>query len=317
MKTAGEEMAKRLIGVCGPTASGKTAVSVELAAKLGGEVISADSMQIYRGMDVLSAKPTAEETKGIRHHMIGVIDPRDSFNASRYREMAGALAEDAYRRGKTPILCGGTGLYIDALTKGMRMSEKADEGLRAELKAIAETEGGPERLHETLSRIDPESAARYPAGDVRRVIRSIEIVRLTGLTRAEQERIDALTPDDYDARLFALEWPRDELYRRIDARVDEMLARGLINEVSALIREGPDAHPTAIQAIGYKEIAAALRGETAMSDAVARMKTATRNYAKRQITWFRRDPRVTWLAAPGKTAGEIADEIIARLRADE
>lgn len=308
-------MKKRLIGLCGPTASGKTAVAVALAGKIGGEVISADSMQIYRGMDILSAKPTADETKGIRHHLIGEIDPKSYFTASRYRELAGEVAEDVYRRGKTPVLCGGTGLYIDALTRGMRMSEKADENLRAELKAIAETEGGPEKLHQMLFECDPESARKYPVGDVRRVIRSIEIVRLTGLTRAEQERIDAETPDAYDAKLFALEWPREELYRRIDARVDEMVARGLINEVSALIREGTDAHPTAIQAIGYKEIAAALRGETAMSVAIVRMKTATRNYAKRQTTWFRRDARVVWLNAPGKTAEELADEIIARLNA--
>ena len=306
-------MQKRLIGICGPTASGKTSVSVALAERLGGEVVSADSMQIYRGMDILSAKPTEEEMRGVRHHLIGVIDPKDGFNASRYRELAGTIVEDVFARGRTPVLCGGTGLYIDALTRGMRMSERADENLRAELKAIAETEGGPERLHAMLAACDPESAQKYPTGDVRRVIRSIEIVWLTGLTRAEQERIDAQTPDAYDARLFALDWPREELYRRIDARVDDMIVRGLINEVSALIRQGPDAHPTAIQAIGYKEIAAALRGETAMSEAIVRMKTASRNYAKRQTTWFRRDARVIWLTAPGKSAEALADEIIKRL----
>lgn len=306
-------MAKRLIGVCGPTASGKTAVAVELCRRIGGEVVSADSMQVYRGMDILSAAPDEREMGGVPHHMIRVLPPNARFNASRYREMASAEIEEIEARGKVPVLCGGTGLYINALTKGMRLSERADEALRAELKAIAAEDGGEERLHRMLAEVDPESAARYPAGDVRRVIRSIEIYRLTGMTRRRQEEIDARTPDAFDAKLFAIDWPREVLYERINRRVDEMIARGLIREVARLIDEGEDAHPTAVQAIGYKEIAAGLRGDCAMSDAIARMKTATRNYAKRQLTWFRADLRVTWLEPAGKTAAALAEEIAAAL----
>ena len=302
-------MNRHLIGVCGPTASGKTAVAVELCKRINGEVVSADSMQVYRGMDILSAKPTKEEMGGVTHHLIDCVEPTRKYNASSYREEANAVISEIRARGKVPVLCGGTGLYIDALIRGMRLSEKADEALRDELKTIAARENGPEILHEMLKNVDPESAEKYPAGDVRRVIRSIEIYRLTGMTRARQEEIDARAPNAYDARLFALRWPRETLYRRIDARVDEMISRGLINEVSALIQAGENAHPTAVQAIGYKEIAAALRGECAMSDAIVRMKTATRNYAKRQMTWFQRDSSLRWIDAEGKCSAEIADEI--------
>ena len=204
-------MAKRLIGVCGPTASGKTAVAVELCRRIGGEVVSADSMQVYRGMDILSAAPDEREMGGVPHHMIRVLPPNARFNASRYREMASAEIEEIEARGKVPVLCGGTGLYINALTKGMRLSERADEALRAELKAIAAEDGGEERLHGMLAEVDPESAARYPAGDVRRVIRSIEIYRLTGMTRRRQEEIDARTPNAFDAKLFVRSCQRQEL----------------------------------------------------------------------------------------------------------
>lgn len=308
-----EAMKPKLIVVAGPTASGKTACAVALCKRIGGEVISADSMQIYRGMDVLTAMPTREEMQGIVHHLLGIAEPTEKFSAAKYRDLARKAIAQVHARGAQPVLCGGTGLYINALTRGMRLSERADEALRAELKEIAAEDGGPERLHRMLAEVDPESAERYPAGDVRRVIRSIEIYRLTGMTRRRQEEIDAQTPDTFDARLFAIDWPREALYERINRRVDEMIARGLIREVARLIDEGEDAHPTAVQAIGYKEIAAGLRGDCAMSDAIVRMKTATRNYAKRQITWFRADPRVTWLKPEGKTAVQLAEEIEARL----
>ena len=302
-------MKKQIIGICGPTASGKTAVAVELALLINGEIISADSMQIYKGMDILSAKPTAEEMKGVPHHLLGFLDPKQSFSASAFREAAEEKLKDIEARGKTPILCGGTGLYIDALTRGMKLAEMADEKLRNTLKAEAEAPGGAERLHARLKALDPEAAERYPAADVRRVIRSIEINLLTGKTRREMELIDAQTPEAYSAKLFAIDWDRRELYNRIDRRVDDMLKAGLINEVSELIKADSNGHPTAIQAIGYKEIAAGLRGELAMSDAIIKLKTASRNLAKRQLTWFKRDTRVTWLKAEGKTAAELAKEI--------
>ncbi len=284
-----------LFGICGPTASGKTGLAIEVAKLVGGEVVSADSMQIYKGMDILSAKPTETEMQGIPHHMIGVVEPTAYFSASHYREMAGNVIEDIKARGKVPILCGGTGLYIDAVTRGMRFSEKSDENLRNELKAISEQPDGEMRLHDMLKALDPEAAEKYPPGDVRRVIRSIEINKLTGMTRKEQEYRDSLIEDTYDARLFAIDWPREKLYDRINRRVDIMVKDGLINEVSSLMKEIEQGENTSVQAIGYKEIAEALKGEIAMSDAIAHLKTASRNYAKRQVTWFRRDTRVTWL----------------------
>ena len=223
-------MSKILFGICGPTASGKTGLAIEVAKRVGGEIVSADSMQIYKGMDILSAKPATEEMQGVRHHMIGVVEPTAYFSASHYREMAQDVIEDIKARGRIPILCGGTGLYIDAVTRGMRFSEKSDEKLRNELKAISEKPDGEIILHNQLREMDPEAAEKYPAGDVRRVIRSIEINILTGMTRKEQEARDALIEDTYDARLFALDWPRETLYDRIERRVDIMVKEGLINE---------------------------------------------------------------------------------------
>ena len=305
-------MSKILFGICGPTASGKTGLAIEVAKRVGGEIVSADSMQIYKGMDILSAKPATEEMQGIRHHMIGVVEPTAYFSASHYREMAQDVIEDIKARGRIPILCGGTGLYIDAVTRGMRFSEKSDEKLRNELKAISEKPDGEIILHNQLREMDPEAAEKYPAGDVRRVIRSIEINILTGMTRKEQEARDALIEDTYDARLFALDWPRETLYDRIERRVDIMVKEGLINEVSSLMKEIEKGENTSVQAIGYKEIAQALKGEIAMSDAIKHLKTATRNYAKRQVTWFKRDTRVTWLHVEDikALAGKIADIII-------
>ncbi|MBQ4620906.1 MAG: tRNA (adenosine(37)-N6)-dimethylallyltransferase MiaA [Clostridia bacterium] len=302
-------MSNILFGICGPTASGKTGLAIEVAKLIGGEIVSADSMQIYKGMDILSAKPSTDEMQGIPHHMIGVVSNDAYFSASHYREMAQSAIEDIKSRGKTPILCGGTGLYIDAVTRGMRFSEKSDENLRNELKAISEKPDGELILHDMLKKMDPEAAEKYPPGDVRRVIRSIEINTLTGMTRKEQEYRDSLIKDTYDARLFAIDWPRDQLYDRINRRVDIMVKNGLINEVSSLMKEIEKGETTAHQAIGYKEIAEAIKGEIAMSDAISHLKTATRNYAKRQITWFKRDPRVTWLPVGSETIESYAKKI--------
>lgn len=302
-------MTNLLFGICGPTASGKTGVAVEVAKLIGGEIVSADSMQIYEGMDILSAKPSPDELRAVRHHMIGVVPQSGYFTASDYRQMAGDIIEEIKSRKKTPLLCGGTGLYIDAVTRGMRFSEKSDEKLRAELKAIAEKSGGELILHNMLREMDPEAALKYPPGDVKRVIRSIEINRLTGMTRKEQEYRDSLIADRYDARLFAIDWPRDVLYERINRRVDQMVKDGLISEVAGLMKTVENSNTTSVQAIGYKEIAEALKGEIAMSDAISRLKTATRNYAKRQITWFKRDPRVTWLPAKNETVQTLSEKI--------
>lgn len=307
-------MKQELIVIAGPTASGKTACAVALCKLIGGEVISADSMQIYRGMDILSAKPTADEMQGVPHHMIGIVDPAERFSAPRYRDMARQVIAEVAARGKRPVLCGGTGLYINAVTRPMEFSERCDPDLRAELLALADAPGGRRRLHDMLRQIDPEAAERLHENDVRRVSRAIEVYRLTGRTQSEQSRMDAQREGGYREVLFVLRWPREELYRRIDARVEDMLRAGLVEEVRRL-RMDARLHPTALQAIGYKEIAAALDGKLSMGEAVALVKQLSRNYAKKQMTWFRRDPRAIWIDAPGKTPEEIAAEMCALMRA--
>ena len=302
-------MKPKLIVIAGPTASGKTACAVELCRKIGGEVVSADSMQIYRGMDVLSAKPTREEMKGIPHHMLGIADPAEKYSAARYRDQAKGVIAGLHARGKTPVLCGGTGLYINAVTRPMEFSEKCDEELRRQLIAMAEEPGGRRKLHDMLSEIDPEAAKKLHENDVRRVTRAIEVFRLTGRTQREQAELDAQREGDYDETLFCLRWPREELYRRIDLRVEEMLERGLIEEVKSL-RRNEQEHPTALQAIGYKEIAAALEGRITMEEAIALVKQFSRNYAKKQMTWFSRDPRAVWIDAMDKNADIITEEMI-------
>ena len=292
--------------IAGPTASGKTACAARLCELIGGEVISADSMQIYAGMKLLSAAPTAEETRGVPHHLLGFVDPASGYSADAYRRDAKACIADVYARGHIPVLCGGTGLYIDAVTRPMSFSsQRSDERMHLEFLALAAEPGGKRRLHDMLHEVDPEAAGRLHENDVRRVSRAIEVYRLTGMTQAEHAELDRRRRGDYDEILFALDWPREALYRRIDARVDDMMAAGLVDEVRALMAD-EQRHPTAFQAIGYKEIAAALRGETSMEEAVRWTKRASRNLAKRQLTWFRRDPRVIWLAAEGESAHSLA-----------
>ena len=299
--------------VAGPTASGKTAVAAALCLLIGGEVVSADSMQIYRGMDVLSAMPSREEMRGIAHHLLGFVDPARRYTADAYREDARRCIAQIRARGRQPVLCGGTGLYINAVTRPMSFSMQSDETMHDALMAMGVTPEGRRRLHEMLSAVDPDSAARLHENDVRRVSRAIEIYRLTGITQTEHTRRDRERAGDYNEVLFALDWPRDVLYSRIDRRVDRMLTQGLVDEVRRLLRD-ENAHPTATQAIGYKEIAAALRGEISMDEAVRWTKQATRNLAKRQLTWFKHDERVIWIAAEGRTAEEIAEEMAALLR---
>ena len=294
--------------VAGPTASGKTAVAVALCRRIGGEVVSADSMQVYRGMDVLSAMPSVSEMMGVPHHLLGFVDPAQRYTADAYREDARTCIAGIISRGRQPVLCGGTGLYINAVTRPMSFSMQSDEAMHAELMAMGETPEGRRALHEMLRAVDPESAARLHENDVRRVSRAIEIYRLTGITQTEHTRRDKARQGDYRERLFALDWPREALYSRIDMRVDHMLEQGLVDEVRRLMRD-EQAHPTATQAIGYKEIAAGLRGEVPMDEAVRWVKQATRNFAKRQLTWFRHDDRVVWIPAEGRTAEAIAEEI--------
>lgn len=262
-------------------------------------------MQLYRGMDIGTAKPSAGDRARVTHYMLDVLDPSERCSAARYREMAVPVIDTLCAGGIQPVLCGGTGLYIDALTKPRGFSVEGNPALRAELEALDKRQ-----LHGMLRQIDPESAARLHVNDVRRVIRAIEVHRLTGITLTQQLQSDKEKPGDYPAKLFALDWPRDVLYERIDRRVDQMIGGGLVDEVRALLDTGVPRDATAMQAIGYKEIAQALGGEVSMDEAVASLKQATRNYAKRQLTWFRRDERVRWIEAAGKSAMDIAMQIM-------
>lgn len=295
--------------VAGPTASGKTACAIALCKLIDGEVISADSMQIYTGMEILSAAPAGDEMEGIRHHMIGYMDPAVGYSADAYREDAKACIAAIAARGHVPVLCGGTGLYIDAVTRPMSFSrQRSDEAMHRQLMDMGQTPEGRRTLHGMLQRIDPEAAERLHENDVRRVSRAIEVYRLTGMTLSEHARLDRQREGDYREIIFAPDWPREALYRRIDQRVDEMLERGLVEEVK-LLMACEQRHPTALQAIGYKEIAAALRGEITMEHAVYQTKKASRNLAKRQLTWFRRDVRVIWLKAEGESASSLAEQM--------
>lgn len=306
-----------LIVIGGPTASGKSAVAVKLCARIGGEVISADSMQIYRGMDIGTAKPDANEREGIVHHLLDIAKPDAHFSAAEYKAMASSCVEDICIRGFVPVVCGGTGLYIDALTRPMRFSIEGDEVLRRELDEYLAREGA-EALWARLNSIDPETARRLHINDVRRVSRAIEIFEITKKPMSESVREDIKLEPPYETDFYALRWPREALIHRIDERVDKMMEAGFIDEVERLLRAGQigSGMSTARHALGYAEIEKMLRGELTLAEAVSKIKLSTRQYAKRQMTWLRRDDRIKWIDAEGKAADEIADEIIRRRNED-
>ena len=289
-------MPPKILVISGPTASGKTWLAVELAKRHNGEVVSADSMQIYRRMDIGTAKPTAEEMQGVPHHMIDVADPEEDFSAARYVDMASRCVDDVLSRGKLPILAGGTGLYIDSLLSG-RTFAAFDEAspLRSELEARYAREGGESLLRE-LARVDPDAAARLHPNDAKRIVRALEVWLTTGRTITEHNEQTRAIPPRYDALTLTLDYEcREDLWARIDRRVDEMMERGLAEEVRALLDSGVPFKCTAMQAIGYKEMAAALRGDGDPAAAAAQIKLRSRQYAKRQRTWFRRNPEAKWL----------------------
>ena len=293
-------MTKKVIVIAGPTASGKTALAVALARELGGEVVSADSMQVYRGMDIGTAKATESERAGIPHHMLDVADPRSPYSVAQYVDDAARCCEDILSRGLVPIIAGGTGLYIDSLLSARDFAETDESrAVRARLQTEYAALGG-EAMLARLSAVDPERAAKLAANDARRIIRALEIYELTGETAtAHDERTRALPPR-YDAARIVLNCKnRADLYARIDARVDEMAARGLFDEVGRLLSSGVDKNGTAMQAIGYKEAALALAGEITREDALVQIKLASRRYAKRQLTWFRRWEGAKWIEWEG------------------
>ena len=287
---------KKILVIVGPTASGKTRMAVELAKAHNGEVVSADSMQIYRRMDIGTAKPTAEEMDGIPHHMIDVADPEEDFSVARYVELASACVDDILARGKLPIVAGGTGLYVDSLLSGRTFAAFSPESaLRKELEAELAERGG-EAMLEELSRVDPEAAARLHPNDHKRIVRALEVYRSTGKTISEHNRETQALPPRYEALTIGLNFQdRADLWARIDARVDQMAADGLEREVRELLSSGLSPRCTAMQAIGYKEFVAAVEGDMTWREAEELVKLRSRQYAKRQLTWFRRNPEVHWL----------------------
>ena len=289
----------RMICIVGPTATGKTRLSVALAQALDGEVVSFDSMQVYRGMTIGTAAPTPEEMAGVPHHMIGVIDPRENFSVSRYCELAEPIVQDILRRGKTVVLVGGTGLYIDSLIAGRAFAPQPQDGLRAALEREA-GERGMDTMLDRLRAVDPETAATLHPSNRKRVLRALEVYEQTGLPISEHNRRTQALPPRYDPLWIGLDYEnRQTLWQRITQRVDGMLEAGLREELAALVALGLPRDSTALQAIGYKELLN--DPATAREQIVLR----SRQYAKRQRTWFRRNPKVHWLFADHKNFEEI------------
>ena len=287
-----------LICIAGPTASGKTALSIALAKELDAEIVSCDSMQIYRRMDIGTAKPSLEERDGIVHHMLDVADPEEDFSVSRYCNMASPIVDDILSRGKTAIIVGGTGLYMDNLIKGTEFAPFPSTGVREQLEAEP-----IEDVYARLQAIDPEAAARLHLADKKRIIRAMEVFLETGETITEHDRRSRAIPPKYSPLWFALEdEDRADLYERIDHRVDVMLQQGLVEEIHALLSSGISPNCTAMQAIGYKEFVDALSGKISIDEAADQVRQSSRHYAKRQLTWFRRNKAIHWLRR-SKTCG--------------
>ena len=286
---------KPLIVLTGPTAVGKTALSIQLARRIGGEIISADSMQVYRHMDIGTAKIRLEEMDGVPHHLIDILEPTEDFNVVRFQALARAAAEDIYSRGKIPIVAGGTGFYIQALLNDIDFTQ-IDENtqFREEMERLA-AEQGAEVLHERLRAVDPESAEAIHANNVKRVIRALEFYHQnqSPISAHNQEQKEHETP--YNLAYFVLNVPRELLYKRIDDRIDEMLKEGLLEEVQKLKDMGYHRGMVSMQGLGYKEILAYLDGEYPLEEAVRILKRDTRHFAKRQLTWFRREKDTIWM----------------------
>jgi len=283
-----------VIVVVGPTASGKTKLAIEIAKLINGSIVSADSMQIYKYMDIGTAKPDEAERSGIRHYMIDEVYPDENFSVAKYRELALYYISKIIKEGGRPIVAGGTGLYINSLIYNIKFSQTiCDEDLRASLKKEAE-EKGNRYLYEKLKAIDPDAAARIHENDTKRIIRAIEVFTHTNMTITQHEKMSRLEPPPYKYILFGLNWDRGKLYERIEKRVDSMIEAGLVKEVEKLREMGYDKKNTAMQGIGYKEILKYLKGEYSLEEAIYIIKRDTRRYAKRQLTWFRRIDDIKW-----------------------
>lgn len=288
-------MKPKVIVIVGPTASGKTALSIELAKKIDGEIISCDSMQIYKDMNIGSAKPTIEEMQGIKHYMIDIAEPTERFSVAEYKKRSEEAIEKILQKGKVPIIVGGTGLYANSLIYNIEYNEiMLDEEYRKNLMKIAETEVGLATLYEKARSIDPVAMKKISSNDKKRIIRVLEIKHSTGKNKTELELESRKNEVKYEYKVFAINMPREILYDRINKRVDIMIENGLIDEVENIIEKYKE-FPTAMQAIGYKEIVMYLKGELTKQEAIEKIKQESRRYAKRQITWFKKIENIKWI----------------------
>lgn len=297
---------KPLVIIAGPTATGKTKCAVELAKAINGEIISADSIQVYKGMDIGSAKVTFEEMCGVKHHLIDVLEPTQDFNITVFQTLAKEAMDEIYSRGKVPIIAGGTGFYIQSVLYDIDFTENEDNNeIREALTRISLEKDGKDILFAMLKDIDPESADVIDKNNIKRVIRAIEFYKLSGKKISEHNKLQSSKEAAYDARFFVLTDDRKVLYERIDKRVDKMIELGLVEEVRNLLNKGLKRDMVSMQGIGYKEIVSYLMGEISLDEAIYIIKRDTRHFAKRQITWFKREKDVIWLDRSKMTEQEI------------
>lgn len=312
--TVGTSGKAPILAVVGPTAVGKTEVGILVAEAIGGEIISADSQAIYRGMDVGTAKPEPAERSRGRFHLIDVLEPDEPFSVAQFKELADAVLADIRAKGRRPLLVGGTGLYVKVLLEGYGLtSTPADPSIRARLDAEAAERGAP-ILHARLESVDPEAAARIHPNDRIRIVRALEVYERTGEPISAQQARDAEVRNRLPAIKFGLTAPRDMLFERIDRRVDAMISRGLVEEVTELLQRGiSEVHPP-LGSLGYKEMVAHLRGDLKLPQTIEKIKANTRRFAKRQLTWFRADPEIHWIDISGQSPTQISDKIVNHLK---
>lgn len=295
---------EKVIVICGPTASGKTALSIELAKKINGEIVSADSMQIYKEMNIGTAKPSLEEKQGIPHYVMDCISPEQRFSVADYKKMAKGAIKTILEKGKKPIVVGGTGLYVDSLIYEIEYPElQLDEEYRKFLEKRVEEDGLEKLYHEAMS-IDEEATRKISINDKKRILRILEIYHSTGKTKTQQEKESRKKEPEYDYHVFAIDWSRELLYQRINKRVDIMIKQGLIEEVK-LILERHKIFPTAMQGLGYKEVVECLEKQITKEEMIEKIKQETRRYAKRQLTWFRKNKQTIWLNGEDKIENNI------------
>ena len=295
---------EKVIVICGPTASGKTALSIELAKQINGEIVSADSMQIYKDMDIGTAKPTQEEKQGIKHYLIDFVSPDERYSVADYKQDAKKAIREILKKGKVPIIVGGTGLYVDSLIYEIEYPNiEFDEKYREKLEKEVE-ENGLEELYEKAKEIDNEAIQKISKNDKKRILRILEIYHATGKNKTEQEKESRKKEIEFDYKVYALNWDREKLYERINKRVDIMLEQGLIEEVKNVYEEY-NKFPTAMQGLGYKEVVEYLENKTTKEEMIEKIKQETRRYAKRQMTWFRKNKQTIWLNAEDEIQNNI------------